>query len=262
MNTLLFDAGNTRFKWALLRKDSLGRQQAAPIDDFASFEKWLRKAPAIWRMVGVCTAGGRVEEALSALMRRLERPAPEFILARGAAAGVYNSYGEPARLGADRWAAMIAAWHLTGQRRAVCAVSIGTAVTVDLVDAGGRHRGGLIAPGPALMLDSLLGRTADIAARAKLDQRRSRAPRQPVLRPLAASTREAIDAGCLIATAGAVEATVAQLASSLGKRPAVVLTGGGADAIAPLLRQTTRQVPDLVLRGVAALSGLPIRQRA
>jgi type III pantothenate kinase len=157
---------------------------------------------------------------------------------------------------------MIAAWHLGGQRRNVCAVSIGTAVTVDLVDAGGRHRGGLIAPGPALMLDSLLGRTADIATRAALDSRRRSRAKQPVVRPLAASTLEGIDAGCLMATAGVVEVSVAELTRALGARPLVVLTGGGSDTIAPLLRRTTRLVPDLVMRGVAILAGLPIRQRA
>ena len=38
----------------------------------------------------------------------------------------------------------------------VCVVSIGTAATIDGVDATGRHLGGVIVPGPDLMVDSLL----------------------------------------------------------------------------------------------------------
>ncbi|MET0280412.1 MAG: type III pantothenate kinase [Steroidobacteraceae bacterium] len=262
MNTLLFDAGNTRFKWALLRGDRLGAQRAAPVGDLDAFAAWLERAPPIWRIVGVSAAGPPLERALRALLRRAERPAPDLLVASRQAAGIHNSYQEPARLGADRWAAMTAAWHLAGRRRHVCAVSIGTATTIDLVDAQGRHRGGLIAPGPALMLDALLGRTADLASRAALDSRQRVRASGAVIRPLAASTRAGIDAGCLMAAAGLVERTVAELSRSIGRRPAVYLTGGGSDAVAPLLHGATRLVPDLVLRGVAALAELPIRRRA
>jgi type III pantothenate kinase len=262
MNTLLFDAGNTRFKWALLRGDRLGVQRATPVGELAAFATWLARAPAIWRIVGVSVAGLPLERSLRALLRRAERPVPDMLVAGRTAAGIHNSYAEPGRLGADRWAAMAAAWQLGGRRRNVCAVSIGTAITIDLVDAAGQHRGGLIAPGPALMLDALLGRTADIATRAALDRRQRARSSSTVIRPLAASTRAGIDAGCLMAAAGLIERTVAELSGSLGRRPAVYVTGGGSEFVAPLLRGTTQLVPDLVLRGVAVLADLPIRQQA
>ena len=62
--------------------------------------------------------------------------------------------------------APVSAWHLAGCFRAICAVSVGTALTIDVVDCDGLHRGGLIAPGPTLMLQSLLRDTAGIAPRA------------------------------------------------------------------------------------------------
>lgn len=261
MKTLLFDAGNTRFKWALLRDGRLGAQQATPRRDLATFERWLRRAPAVQRIVGVNVAGAAMERTLRALLRRAGRPAPEFLVASRAAAGLTNAYAQPARLGADRWAGLAAARALAGGR-AACAVGIGTALTLDLADAAGLHRGGLIAPGPLLMLETLLGRTADIAGRAALDPLPARRSRRTLVAPLGRSTREAIDAGCLMAAAGLVDASMAGLARSLGRRPALFITGGGSEAVLPLLRSRGKLVPDLVLRGVALLAGVPIRQRS
>jgi type III pantothenate kinase len=44
-------------------------------------------------------------------------------------------------------------------------VSAGTALTIDGVDADGRHPGGLIVPGSDLMISSLLQSTSDSAQR-------------------------------------------------------------------------------------------------
>src|SRR5690606_2336491 len=90
---------------------------------------------------------------------------PVFVEPAVETAGVRNAYPEVWWLGVDRWLAMIGAYAL--QRRAVCVVSIGTAATIDGVDASGRHLGGVIVPGADLMVDSLLRNTSGIARRAE-----------------------------------------------------------------------------------------------
>jgi len=152
----------------------------------------------------------------------------------------------------------VAAWHLAGCYRTVCAVSVGTALTIDLVDQEGHHRGGLIAPGPELMLASLLNGTHGIAERAA---RRSSRVRHTI-GPLADNTGDAIAAGCLTAAAGAIDRTVSQLTRELGVRPVVFLTGGGAASVQPLLKGAIRSCPELVLRGVAILAGVKMRRAA
>ncbi|HTQ37335.1 MAG TPA: type III pantothenate kinase [Steroidobacteraceae bacterium] len=261
-DTLLFDAGNSRFKWALVRGGRLGRQQALPLAEFTRFARWLRAAPPFARAVGVNVAGARCERQLRAALHAAGRPAPEFIRSSAAAAGVRNGYARPGQLGADRWAGLVGAWHRAGCRRTVCAASIGTAITLDVVDQRGRHRGGLIAPGPALMLAALLERTADIAPRAAA--RTSRASRQrhgDIVPPLAGATRAAIEEGCLAAAAAFIDRTVEQLARRLGVRPLLLITGGGSPAVAARLRRSHESCEDLVLRGVAVLGGVPIRHR-
>lgn len=263
MNTLLFDAGNSRFKWALVRDGRLGPQRAVAHADMREFSAWLARAPAIDRAAGVNVAGPAVERALRAALRKAGQPRPAFLTSTAAAAGVRNAYARPASLGADRWAAAIAAWHGAGCYRTVCAVSIGTALTFDVVDHDGHHRGGLIAPGPGLMLDSLLGRTARIAAGVAVNRggRRSAGTR-PLLPSLAGATRNAIEEGCLAAAAGFIDRTVTQVTRQLGTRPVVFITGGASEPVIERLRTACRPVDDLVLRGVAAIAEVPIRRRA
>lgn len=264
MNTLLFDAGNTRFKWALVRKGRLDRQRAVDQGDLRGFAAWLKRAPALDQVVGVSVAGAALERALRAALRTAGQPRPVFIQSSAFAAGVHNAYARPAQLGADRWAAAIGAWHGAGCYRTVCAASIGTAITLDLVDQDGHHRGGLIAPGPTLMLESLLERTADIAPRAA--QRAGGARRKPGARalvpPLTGATRAAIEEGCLAAAAGFIDRSVTQLTRRLNVRPVLFVTGGAAPAVIERLRSACRPVDELVLRGVAAIAEVPIHRRS
>jgi type III pantothenate kinase len=265
MNTLLFDAGNSRLKWALVRDGRLGSMQAAALDDAAGLQRWLKRSAHIDRVVGVCVAGATYERTLKSLLLRADHAAPEFVKSSETAAGVRNGYREAWRLGDDRWAGAVAAWHRAGCYRTVCAVSVGTALTIDLVDGDGHHRGGLIAPGPAMMLASLLGRTSGIAERAASTgktRRKADGRKAQVTRPLADNTREAIEAGCLTAAAGLIDRTINQLTRELGVRPVVFMTGGGADIVQPLIKGASRSCPELVLRGVATLADVPIRRRA
>ena len=90
---------------------------------------------------------------------------PEFVESGATAGGVRSAYAEPAKLGVDRWMAMIGA--RTMDPRTACVVSIGTAMTIDGLDGAGRHLGGVIVPGPDLMVGSLLRNTSEIARRAE-----------------------------------------------------------------------------------------------
>jgi len=261
VNALLIDVGNTRIKWALLRDGRMGAQQAAATTEAAALTSALRRAPRLDRVVASSVAGAKVEKALRAALRQAGAPEPQFLHSSAQAAGVRNGYRHAERLGVDRWIGAVAAWHLAGCYRAVCAVSIGTALTIDVVDCDGRHRGGLIAPGPTLMLQSLLRDTAQIAPRASAGRARRAAAVEPRLPMLADDTGTAIELGCLSAAAALVDRTITDVTRTLRGRPVVFLTGGGADAVAPLLRSACKQREDLVLRGLAILAGIPVRRR-
>jgi type III pantothenate kinase len=247
LSIVLVDIGNTRVKWARFANGRLGKQRAAAhagwrAEDFA--EKLLRRAPGIERILVASVGGERLDRRLSSAARHVIGVAPEFVVTARRLGGVTTAYAQPWRLGVDRIVAAIAA-HRIAPRRAVCVVDVGTAMTIDLIDARGRHLGGAIIPGPPLMVESLLHSTSGILHRS--------GGRGGGRSLFARDTRAGIEQGALYAAAAVVDRAVAEARLALGSSPLLLLTGGAAPAIDPLIRSRHSSIPDLVLRGLLAL---------
>jgi type III pantothenate kinase len=115
MNFLAIDVGNTRLKWALHsapRRDAPMLAQGAEflenIDKLAEGD-WAR-LPAPNRMLGCVVAGDAIKRRVEAQMELWDVSA-NWVVSSSFEADVTNGYDHPARLGADRWVAMIGAWH-------------------------------------------------------------------------------------------------------------------------------------------------------
>ncbi len=253
MSILLVDIGNTRVKWARLAGGRVGRQKAAVHEGWSGEDIARRvigrvsgaKAKRIDRIVVVSVASTRISRGFASESRRRLGVAPEFFASKRRVGGVTTLYSEPWRLGADRLAAVIGAYHVSKQRP-VCVISVGTAMTLDLVDARGRHRGGAIVPAPSLMVGSLLSETHGIRRRARGGSGSSGL--------FARSTRAAIGQGARFAAAAVADRAVSEARSVLGKAPLVLLTGGAAIEIRKLIHSPHRHVPDLVLQGLAVIA--------
>jgi type III pantothenate kinase len=259
---LLLDVGNTRLKWALLgevyRRGCRFRDSGAvPLSRLRGEGSVLRRLFARVSPSGAIlvsnVAGPAVERRLLALARLSAAPRPRFLRTSRSAGGVRNAYRDPWRLGVDRWASLIGA-HAEYPHRALCLVAVGTAMTIDLLDAKGAHRGGSIIPGPDLMVDALLERTAGIRHRAG---GRSAAHDAHRVRGAAAlfarSTRHAVAAGAVHAAAALVRESVQAGNRLLGRRPLLIVAGGGATAVIRVLHAAHRRQDDLALRGLAVL---------
>ncbi len=275
-SVLLVDIGNTRIKWAIWRAGRLGRMRAEAYAGWSSgdFERRLFRARShrLTRVIVASVAGEAIARRLAAAAARAGRasasrgsglgapppPIPELITTSRRAAGVVTRYTETWRLGVDRFLGAIAAHHLAGSRGA-CVINAGTAVTIDVVDGQGIHHGGAILPGPQLMIDSLLSRTAGIARRARGASGRPSSHRRRPVRLFARSTAAAIEEGAVHAIAGAAERAIVASRRLLGVAPLVILTGGGAAELRGLLAVRCVEVPDLVLRGIALRAGLALR---
>lgn len=245
MNALLIDIGNTRIKWAHLKDGRLGKSRAAAHAGRRprEFDRIAGTAARVERILVSSVASPRINDALTLAAKAAGAPRPEFVATQRRACGVTVAYLEPWRLGVDRFLAMIGAHGRF--KRPVCIVGIGTAMTIDLLDAGGCHRGGAIIPGPSLMVSSLLEGTSGIRRRA----RGGTAGRGPAL--FGRSTRAAVEQGAQFAAAATVDRAVSEARALLGRAPQVALTGGGARDLQPLIRASSFVVPDLVLQGLA-----------
>lgn len=264
---LLVDAGNTRLKACLLSGTRPGRAHAQPWTPggeqraATALLRAMRRAAgqrAVTRVLACSVAGAALERALRVAARAAGLPAPQFIRSRRSAGGVRNGYADAWRLGADRFVALVGARALH-PGRALLLVDAGTALTIDLVEESGRHRGGLLVPGPGLMVAALLGQTAGI---------RRRAGRGDVLatagRPgshFGRSTRAGLASGALLACAALIERAAREARSKLGTAPLLLLSGGAAAAIAPRLRVRARLGDGLVFAGLAQLAAAPPAER-
>jgi len=190
-------------------------------------------------------AGSEVNRAFAAAARRAD-VAVRFVTVPRQGGGVTVGYVEPWRLGVDRFAAVVGA-HDMFATLPVCVVGVGTAMTIDLVGADGRHRGGVIVPAPSLMVATLLANTHGI-------RRRARGGALGGQGIFARSTRDGIERGSRYAAAALVDRAVEAASSLFGREPLVVLTGGDAAAVRSLVRSRAVGVPDLVLRGLAVLA--------
>ena len=156
--------------------------------------------------------------------------------------GVSNAYTSPERLGADRWATLVAAHHLYPGPS--CVVDCGTAVTIDAVAGTGEHLGGLILPGLTMMRQALVENTQGIGRVATGD-----------VSLLARNTDDGVTAGTLYALVAALDRIVADVAAELDGEVALLLTGGDAGMLLPLLQDSWQHEPDLVLQGLAVIAG-------
>ncbi|CAB1371062.1 type III pantothenate kinase [Denitratisoma oestradiolicum] len=233
---LCLDCGNTRIKWGLREGDTWkarGAFATTATTEAEGLARVLPRTPLI-RILGCNVAGAEVAQALANVL-----PLPiEWNLPRTEQCGVSNAYEQPGQLGADRWAALIGAWHLQGA--ACLVVSAGTATTIDVLDSSGIFQGGLILPGLDLMRQALARNTAQLPSQSGQYRETPR------------NTLDAISSGAIHATLGAISRMYAQVADRPGA--ACLLTGGAAEALAPHLTLPLRRVEDLVLEGLARIT--------
>ena len=248
---LLVDLGNSRLKVALRlpgggirllgetrhRADGIGAALGRALDGFA--------LAGVEGALCANVAGPAAGQALADALRARGCATLEFLRARPEACGVRCAYAEPARLGADRWAALLGARGLT--EGACLVVDAGSALTIDAMGPGGRHLGGWIIPGLAMMLEALETHTGDLRA-----LRQASAGAEPAAFP--ADSGPAMEEGIRLAAAGAVRLARARLEAHCGVTARLLLAGGDAPTLLPALDGAER-VPDLVLRGLARAAG-------
>ncbi|NNM51297.1 MAG: type III pantothenate kinase [Pseudomonadales bacterium] len=240
MSILLMDWGNTRLKW-LMRSDldQGARAQAACISEYG--------------LPDAMNAMGQIERIWVSSVRSLADEVwlnqacwnrwgviPEFARSEAFCAGVVNAYQEPGLLGVDRWMVLLAARHLC--LGSVLVVDAGTAVTLDALDAQGRHLGGFILPGYELMLHALNQHTARINVSETAGWSGG----------FGSSTAEAVSGGAMQALLGALQRSHELFCRQTGETVSWLLTGGWGRRLAQGLGVSSLAVhEDLVLKGLS-----------
>jgi type III pantothenate kinase len=244
MTLLAIDVGNTRLKWAIYSHARPGAELLASGAEFLEHIEAL--ADGAWaqvpahaapsKMIGCIVAGDALRQRVQEqVLERWDLHA-QWVLSSQQEAGLVNGYDHPLRLGADRWVAMIGAWHRMLSKHAaspkpMVVVMVGTAVTVEAIGVQhspdgrvqGKFLGGFILPGHGIMLKALESGTAGLHV-----------PTGEV-REFPTNTSDALTSGGTYAIAGAVRRMRHHVQNRCGQDPVLYMTGGAGWKMHPWL---------------------------
>lgn len=241
---LELDVGNTRAKWRLSTgAGGIVARGSGSVDGWCIGEipdEWPNEVGRI--RVAWVRQGTLLSKMISVLLRRFGVRA-EIAVVNKECCGVRVGYAEPDLLGVDRWSAMVAAFVDAG--KSVLVADVGSALTLDLVDSLGVHRGGFIIPGPRLMRDVLTTATDRI----RFDKQSLTATLE-----FGHDTAACVLNGAMLATVGAIQMAANDSVRLLGYAPQLYLTGGHAQELSGLtMFAMAAYRPDLVLDGLSCL---------
>lgn len=253
---LTIDAGNTRTKWAVFNHAGEAAHQGACLNE-ALMTADLSPQSLGYERIVISNVAGKQHAALLDKKLAPYRLPVRWINSSTVACNVYNSYSEPSKLGTDRWAALVAAWHI---KQAPCVVvNAGTAVTIDAMmqridnKQQGEFLGGMILPGLHLMQKSL----GLAAAQLPKDNHTQDANKYDAIDLFAKNTIQAIQAGALSAVSGAILRMVHALEQKCTQQPYIIISGGNALSIqhdlTDLVTNRVIIVDNLVLQGLYLL---------
>ncbi|MFN7966048.1 MAG: type III pantothenate kinase [Acidobacteriota bacterium] len=244
MGLLAVDIGNSNMVVGLFQGEQL-------VHSWRLASRRENTADEIEALLGLLLGSQRAEvshSVLASVVPALTAPTSEAIarltgsppleVAPGIKTGLKIRTDNPAEVGADRIVNAVAALSLFGGPAIV--VDLGTATTLDVVTAAGEYLGGLICPGPQLGADALSTRAA-------------RLPRVELSVPggvVGHNTVDAMRAGVMFGHAAMVDGLVSKIQEELGIKAKIILTGGLASTVAPLLDHYDVIAPQLTLDGL------------
>jgi len=231
-NYITVDMGNTRIKIGFFDKGRLVNLLVwKGIEDF-------RKQGFIAGLRGATVIVSSVHDDKNLLELLSDSADKYYYLTQHTPTPVRTLYKTPDTLGKDRIAAVVGA-HAAFPDKNILVFDIGTCMTYDLIDQGGTHRGGNIAPGLHLRYRSMHEGTAKL-------------PRvNPRLNGdiLGVDTISALQNGGLFGLICEIEGIATRIAKEF-RNFGLVLTGGDAELIGNQLSIPYQLRPNLVLEGL------------
>jgi len=231
---LAVDAGNTNIKAAFFEGDSIIASESFP--GAGELGEWLQRFPAP-EGAAACSVRPATNDALAGAVSDAFG-IPLAFLGVDLPPDVPVECDEPDKVGADRLANVIAAYHRV--RGAAIVVDFGTAIAFDVISPAGAFLGGAIAPGLGTALAALHEKTALL-------------PRVAVAQPASAigrNTADAMLAGVVHGAAGLVDRIIDNTRTELGLDFTVLFSGADSRLVAPLCRTRGEIVTTLTLEGV------------
>lgn len=245
MTILLVDAGNSRFKWATLQEGVRSPQQAlsygllSPQAGTLQHLQTLLSEQTFERLVLVHVLGATFTASLEAFCTEVQLPVT-VVQSQADVYGIQVAYPNAAHFGADRFVGLLAARRLFGEQAAII-IDCGTAVTMDGLQADGKHLGGVIFPGLQLLSDALIRRTQAAHMSAT-----------PFDEPKVFNdnTLQGMGSGCLFSLVGALEGICERMQAQMLQPAQILLCGGDTALLSQQLRFKHQACADALMEGL------------
>lgn len=267
--TLLIDAGNSSIKWSLLDDAGLLTKQQSIFYSENSNSPSKAFQSIISENIDLCTLVVLVsvlgDEFSNEAIKNTEDLSLEFkqIKSSDKLAGIKNAYIDPCKLGADRFVAMISAFHLINdhnqQQKACIVVDVGTATTIDAIDETGQHIGGLILPGIDLCSRSLLENTELLPLWSKKGNNEET---ETTFSLFAKETTEAISSASVFGLSGAIDSICKKMEKEILKNNSQInpettveriICGGGVKQLLPYFENNYQYEENLLMKGLKTI---------
>ncbi|VAW48720.1 Pantothenate kinase type III, CoaX-like [hydrothermal vent metagenome] len=247
MNKLFLDIGNSRVKRALVSRGDYEVLPSIDLNEFLKkdcFDCFFKNQKIDSVYIASVTSDDNLEQIKSIIQEQCQL-FPIILTSQKSCCGLISGYTDSHQLGDDRWMAMQGA--IGFYKEPLIVVSAGTAMTIDAV-MDGKHLGGFIVPGLRSLRSSL---AMDAAALSLIDEDSllgdSSSSKEGCL---ATSTEEAILGGTLYMTVAYINTLITDLNAHMNTAFKVILTGGNAKKLRPLMNVECELIPDLVLQGM------------
>ena len=235
---LLLDIGNSNLKASTVHQQQWSECLVTAIDhDLKKAIQTLAKFTAISEIW--FASSHQSETDITALLKQQFAVPINQVQSQAYFSGLQNGYEIPQQLGVDRWLAMIATWQ--HYQDACCVIDCGTCITYDEINPKGQHQGGIILPGRNMNHQSLAALLHTATAKT-------------TLKYTANNTQDAISSGGNLATIASVQILITHFKNRYPKLKNIILTGGDAAFIAPLLEATFRIEKNIQLKGLLAIA--------
>lgn len=250
---VVVDIGNTRLKWGVCRAGRVSEVLRLPLDDAAPWTAELARLPAPQSFARKWAVASVNPPALHRFMAWARNHGDTVAFEDRTLLPIRINVDEPHKVGLDRLFGAVAARAMAPAGAPAITVDVGTAATVNLIDADGVFQGGAILPAPRLMARALHDFTAKLPFSEPTGTADFVMPGK--------NTAAAIRAGILAALCGGVVQLTSDMAARCPVPPRVLVTGGGAHLLdvrrIAHIAETTA-VPALTLEGIRiAAEALP-----
>ena len=161
-----------------------------------------------------------------------------LIVGPGIKTGLNIKIDNPAQLGSDIAVGAVAAIAL--YPKPLMVIDMGTATTICVVDKEGCYRGGIIAPGVVVSMESLTRNAAQLQSIGLF----------PPKKAIGTNTADCMRSGLVFGNAAMIDGMIDRMSEEIEGTPTVIATGGLAQKIIPCCRHKVILNNDLLLIGL------------